>query len=189
MSNKEILIEQAALMMAQKGYHLFTIDALIEHTTIAKSNTYYHFANKELLGEAVLQYWANIYLLMFNNIFNNPNVPIRVTLNHYLKKQIQFQKTTSFCGNPVFSITQDLSTPGALIKYTTYQKDVCAILTNFISAGIAKDCFLANLNPQNIAKLLFSQLTFAELDCRINKNCIPIIKSTNLLNNLILIKE
>ncbi len=187
MGNKEKLIEKAAILMAQTRYHPFTMDALIESTGIAKSNTYYHFANKELLGEEVVKFWSNIYLIMFNNIFNNPNVLVHVALNHYLNKQILFQKTTSFCGNPIFSIAQDLNTPNALATYKNFQNEACTILANFISLGMAKNCFQANLNPQNIAELMFSQLSHAELMCRIDKNSAPIIKSINQLNSLILI--
>ncbi len=56
-SNRERLIQVAAVLFHDEGYHHVSLDRVLDASGVARSNFYYHFRSKEDLAIAVMDTW------------------------------------------------------------------------------------------------------------------------------------
>lgn len=175
MNNKDKLISVAALMIADAGYLSFTMDQLLEKTGVAKSNAYYHFANKEILGIDVLKYWCDVFGKLIHNTFCNDNISLEKVFLVYFSKLVGFQESSEYCGNPIISITKDLGTKEADEIYLKFVNNFHQSLRRHISQAVKKNKYRVNLNVESTSRLFIS-LTNASLEeSRISKNREPLM--------------
>ncbi|MFC6332201.1 TetR/AcrR family transcriptional regulator [Paenibacillus septentrionalis] len=59
--NREQLIHIAARLFLSKGFKYTSIEDVVSHSGVSRSNLYYHFASKEELLYAVVDFWGNRY--------------------------------------------------------------------------------------------------------------------------------
>lgn len=57
-TNKDRLIEAAARLFAEQGYHGTSLHDLLSATSVSRSNFYYHFESKAELARTVVESWA-----------------------------------------------------------------------------------------------------------------------------------
>lgn len=57
-TNKDRLIEAAARLFAEQGYHGTSLHDLLSATSVSRSNFYYHFDSKAELARAVVASWT-----------------------------------------------------------------------------------------------------------------------------------
>lgn len=61
MTNRERLIEAAAELFYRQGYEATSVEDVLAATGVARSNFYYHFANKLELARDVVRHWIAEY--------------------------------------------------------------------------------------------------------------------------------
>ena len=184
-NNKDKMIKEAAMLMAEMGYSVFTMDLLIEKTSIAKSNAYYHFATKELLGLAVLDYWCNTLETLHQNTITNTNIPINQRLNEYFSKLIHFQEVTNYCGDPITNIASEIRTSKANAFYKDRLNNFHQSCVSYLSAGVNQKCFVSNLNINSVAWLCVSLITAATQEARIQKDTQPMFRARDQICSLL----
>jgi TetR/AcrR family transcriptional repressor of nem operon len=65
-SSRERLVEAAAALFHEEGYHKVSLDKVLREAGVVRSNFYYHFRSKEELAIAVIDTWLD--QLMFSVI-------------------------------------------------------------------------------------------------------------------------
>lgn len=58
-SSRERLVEAAAALFHEEGYHKVSLDRVLREAGVVRSNFYYHFKSKEELGIAVIDTWLD----------------------------------------------------------------------------------------------------------------------------------
>lgn len=88
MSQERILVGARDLILA-RGYSAMTVDAVCELAGITKGGFFYHFASKDVLGEAALsKFWRDAEERQSKAPFNNAPDPIKF-LEGYLDFAIE----------------------------------------------------------------------------------------------------
>ena len=185
MNNKEKLIESAAIQMSQRGYANVSLDALIELTSISKSNLYYYYASKEELGLDVLKYWIEVYALLDKITILNPKLPPRKQMSTYFDRMIAFQKANQFCGNPCWLLTSEINTESVKTDYASYSATHTSNLQQFIAGGQKAGAISKKLDVVGTSHLILFALLGAEMSVRAEKSAIPLIKAAKLISHLL----
>lgn len=186
MNNKEILLHEAATMMAHHGYHNLAMDDLLQSTGIAKSNAYYHFPTKENLGLEVLKYWVGIFDRLNNNTINS-SLPVVDRLNHYFGRLIKFQQASDYPGDPITNLSNEIANDESQKIYSQYQDNVLTIWASLIKES-NKNSRL-NINNRSAAYLTLMSVNSALTHVKILQSIKPLniaatqIKSLLNINN------
>ena len=67
--NQKRVIEVAATLF-RKRFAYTSMDELVRVSKVSKSNVYYHFSNKEVLLEAVVDYWIEMYQSAIDDVLS-----------------------------------------------------------------------------------------------------------------------
>lgn len=68
--NQKRVIEVAATLFLEKGFAYTSMDELVRVSKVSKSNVYYHFSNKEVLLEGVVDYWIEMYQSAIDDVLS-----------------------------------------------------------------------------------------------------------------------
>lgn len=185
MNNKDKLITVAALIIADAGYSSFTMDQLLEKTGVAKSNAYYHFANKETLGIDVLNYWCDVFGKLIQNTYCNNSISFDKVILVYFSKLVGFQESLKYCGNPILSITKDLGTKEADDIYLKFVNNFHQSLCQHISQAMKGNKYRVNLNVESTSRLIISLINASLEESRISKNKKPLMLARDQIISLL----
>ena len=67
--NQKRVIEVAATLFLEKGFAYTSMDELVRVSKVSKSNVYYHFSNKEVLLEGVVD-WIEMYQSAIDDVLS-----------------------------------------------------------------------------------------------------------------------
>jgi len=88
-ASKARILEGAQSLILKRGYTAMTVDAICQYAGITKGGFFHHFANKEILGEAVLtQFWEDVESRNAKAPYKNAATPLEY-LEGYLDFAIQ----------------------------------------------------------------------------------------------------
>ncbi len=186
MNNKDKLVEYSALLMSQDGYLSVSLDKLIETTGISKSNFYYHYQSKEMLGLDVLTYWINAFLKLDEISLNNAKLLPRNRLEQYFNRLIGFQKDNDCCGNPCWLLASEIVPNEATTIYQHFVIKHRQNMQNCIADGQKVGVISPKLDASSTAFLMLQTILGAEMDCRTEKSTLPLNTVTRLLSDFIL---
>lgn len=185
MNNKVKLIECSAIQMSQHGYIDVSLDALIELTGISKSNLYYYYSSKEKLGLDVLKFWIAAFVKLDDITLLNSTLPTQKQFNVYCDRLIAFQKANQFCGNPCWSLENEIKTEEAHSYYTNYILKHIQNLQLYIVAGQKAGVIIKKLDADGSADLINLTMLGAEMACRTEKSVAPLARSAKLISHLL----
>lgn len=185
-NNKDKLILDASLLMADQGYDGFTMDGLLLQTGIAKSNAYYHFPTKELLGLEVLQFWCEIMYQFENTTLNSHVSTSRVRMDQWQQKTILFQTRSDFVGAIPDQLANQINSKTSLELFQRYIQKRHACLVRFLDDGKQHSEFLSSLNSSSMAWLIIDLISGAVSNSRIFRDREPLLRAFSQINSLII---
>ncbi|MFW7367313.1 TetR/AcrR family transcriptional regulator [Vagococcus fluvialis] len=83
--NKEHVVEVAARLFFEKGFIYTSMDEIVKVSNVSKSNVYYHFANKDELLDAAIDYWFNSYQKDLELIFSQTKFSVEQKILLFLE--------------------------------------------------------------------------------------------------------
>ena len=87
--NQKHVIEVAATLFFRKGFAYTSMDELVRVSKVSKSNVYYHFSNKEVLLEAVVDYWIEMYQSAIDDVISQNQFLVEDRIQLFLKQLSQ----------------------------------------------------------------------------------------------------
>lgn len=189
MANKERIVEEAALLMAEHGYDHVTMDKVIERTSVAKSNAYYHYPNKELLGIDVLRFWCDVFTQLDQITFGNNNLSSQARVQAYQDRLITFQKASGYFGDPVSTISSQIGTPQSLELYNHNLRAHKACLTTFIESAPLAGTPGDKLNPKSAAECVHLTILGGLIETRTTKSNTPLLHAFACIDELLMLPD
>ncbi len=185
MGNKERLLEHGATLIAELGYHNFTIEMLVAATGIAKSNAYYHYPSKEALGTDVLQYWIRAFSKLDSLTLQNRALSVQEQFRAYQLRITAFQIAMSYPGDPIAALTVGLDTAQSRELFLHHHTAHTAALTAHIKHGMKSGQYSQHLNPGTVAQLIFVTLSGACQQVKILETVDPLTAAFSAIDSLL----
>ncbi len=108
--NQKRVIEVAATLFLEKGFAYTSMDELVRVSKVSKSNVYYHFSNKEVLLEGVVDYWIEMYQSAIDDILSQNQFLVEDRIQLFLKQLSQGVQSREYKGSCPF-ITLYIQSP------------------------------------------------------------------------------
>ncbi len=96
--NQKRVIEVAATLFLEKGFAYTSMDELVRVSKVSKSNVYYHFSNKEVLLEGVVDYWIEMYQSAIDDILSQNQFLVEDRIQLFLKQLSQGVQSREYKG-------------------------------------------------------------------------------------------
>ena len=171
--NKEHVVEVAARLFFEKGFIYTSMDEIVKVSNVSKSNVYYHFANKDELLDAVIDYWINSYQKDLELVLSQTNFSVEQKILLFLENLSTGIKSRDYHGGCPF-ITLAIQAPNdansVKEKMTYFFTGLTSICENLIKEGIEKKEFKQEANPKEIANLFITNLEGALFLAEIKKD-------------------
>lgn len=171
------LLEVGAELIHQQGFNNTGIAQILKSAGVAKGSFYFHFADKEAFGIAVIDYYINRFSTLLEPIFKDQ------TLSPYNKISV-FNQTFSelftkngFCsGCPIGNLCQEMSgiSPTFAAKLNVALARMTSAFEQVIAHGIHVKEFKAELNPSTCAAFLVDSWEGAVLRMKLEKSVKPL---------------
>ena len=108
--NQKRVIEVAATLFLEKGFAYTSMDELVRVSKVSKSNVYYHFSNKEVLLEGVVDYWIEMYQSAIDDVLSQNQFLVEDRIQLFLKQLSQGVQSREYKGSCPF-ITLYIQSP------------------------------------------------------------------------------
>lgn len=108
--NQKRVIEVAATLFLEKGFAYTSMDELVRVSKVSKSNVYYHFSNKEVLLEGVVDYWIEMYQSAIDDILSQNQFLVEDRIQLFLKQLSHGVQSREYKGSCPF-ITLYIQSP------------------------------------------------------------------------------
>lgn len=108
--NQRRVIEVAATLFLEKGFAYTSMDELVRVSKVSKSNVYYHFSNKEVLLEGVVDYWIEMYQSAIDDVLSQNQFLVEDRIQLFLKQLSQGVQSREYKGSCPF-ITLYIQSP------------------------------------------------------------------------------
>ncbi|PFB26164.1 TetR family transcriptional regulator [Bacillus cereus] len=159
--NQKRVIEVAATLFLEKGFAYTSMDELVRVSKVSKSNVYYHFSNKEVLLEGVVDYWIEMYQSAIDDVLSQNQFLVEDRIQLFLKQLSQGVQSREYKGSCPF-ITLYIQSPkqATQIKekiglfFTELQKKVSLLLKQ----GVENGEFRNTINIDEVASLFITNL-------------------------------
>lgn len=97
--NQKRVIEVAATLFLEKGFAYTSMDELVRVSKVSKSNVYYHFSNKEVLLEGVVDYWIEMYQSAIDDVLSQNQFLVEDRIQLFLKQLSQGVQSREYKGS------------------------------------------------------------------------------------------
>lgn len=186
-ASKARILDGAQSLILKRGYTAMTIDAICQHAGITKGGFFHHFANKEMLGEAVLtQFWKDVEDRNLKATYQQATNPLDY-LAGYLDFAIQsYQDPILRQGCMLAVFTMELAESNeALFKiaathFASWRKDLITILEK------VKTYTKSPLEVDQWADFYIATLEGALLLAKANNDPMVITRSLTLYKSILL---
>ncbi|PKJ55683.1 TetR/AcrR family transcriptional regulator [Bacillus sp. SN10] len=159
--NQKRVIEVAATLFLEKGFAYTSMDELVRVSKVSKSNVYYHFSNKEVLLEGVVDYWIEMYQSAIDDVLSQNQFLVEDRIQLFLKQLSQGVQSRGYKGScPFITLYIQSPTQATQIKekiglfFTGLQKKVSLLLKQ----GIENGEFRNTINIDEVASLFITNL-------------------------------
>lgn len=186
--NQKRVIEVAATLFLEKGFAYTSMDELVRVSKVSKSNVYYHFSNKEVLLEGVVDYWIEMYQSAIDDVLSQNQFLVEDRIQLFLKQLSQGVQSREYKGSCPF-ITLYIQSPkqATQIKekiglfFTELQKKVSLLLKQ----GVENGEFRNTINIDEVASLFITNLEGALFISETLKDATVITKTADHFFNLL----
>ncbi len=152
-NNRQRLIESAADLFHRQGYKGTSLDDILEATSVARSNFYYHFSSKRDLALDVVRHWTEVYdrELIAPALENERLSPAERLRNLYDRAADSQDPASGRMGCPLGRLATDLATGDVEVQrlldeyFTGVRERVEALLVGTGAAAHAACSRLADL--------------------------------------------
>lgn len=159
--NQKRVIEVAATLFLEKGFAYTSMDELVRVSKVSKSNVYYHFSNKEVLLEGVVDYWIEMYQSAIDDVISQNQFLVEDRIQQFLKQLSQGVQSREYKGSCPF-ITLYIQSPKQTTQikekiglfFTGLQKKVSLLLKQ----GVENGEFRNTINIDEVASLFITNL-------------------------------
>ncbi|MBJ8072514.1 TetR family transcriptional regulator [Bacillus mycoides] len=186
--NQKRVIEVAATLFLEKGFAYTSMDELVRVSKVSKSNVYYHFSNKEVLLEGVVDYWIGMYQSAIDDVLSQNQFLVEDRIQLFLKQLSQGVQSREYKGScPFITLYIQSPTQATQIKekiglfFTELQKKVSLLLKQ----GLENGEFRNTINIDEVASLFITNLEGALFISETLKDATVITKTADHLFNLL----
>ena len=186
---KKMVIEESAKLFYFNGYTNTGIKEILETCQIPKGSFYYYFKNKDDLLTHVIDYHTYNIINFFDRTVNDLSIPKFKVFFHNFFSNIEMNSYHG--GSPLGNIANELSDVNEEIrKYllVSYKK-IEMKFSFFLSMLKNINPDYKNLEAEEIAKVLVSQLEGTMLKIKLEKNETPINDFFFIFDRLLKVEE
>ncbi|WP_457667587.1 TetR/AcrR family transcriptional regulator [Thiolapillus sp.] len=169
LATRQRILDAATELFYLHGYHATGLDKVIRLAGITKGNFYYHFASKEELAIATLEWqFEKVSREIKEHVLNKDRTPLDtlfVLLEYMASRQKQQHQEGHICGCYFGNFTLELSTISQSVRgavkgiFHSYLQMIEALLVKAVAAGqVAPD-----LDPGKFAAVILGQVEGAIL--------------------------
>lgn len=189
MKNKDKILQTAYKMIYKNGYEQTSVDQIIAKAGVSKSNFYYHFPSKEMLGLAVLEKRIENYVKnVLEPTLSNQNLTPYNRLASFYEKVIGLHESSN-CryGCPFGNLAIELSAKNNNFRqrleefFEFWRLRIEQCLAEGIKAGQFSDRF----DSQIFSELILSHLHGAVLMSKTYKKINALEKGSKEIINLL----
>lgn len=130
-SNRDIVLQVAAHLFLTKGYQLTSMDDIVDHCKVSKTNIYYHFKSKEDLLLQIMSQFIIHYQERIDTVLGRSDLSVTEKLESLLKAITEDNAGTDYLGGCPF-ITFFTQVSNDLIKVQEMVKDFFEHQTNLL---------------------------------------------------------
>ncbi len=188
-TSKEKVIDNAQELFHLKGFQNTSIDTILEHTGVTKSNLYYHFKSKEELGLLILEKRISEYeRRFFSETLENTSISPEQRLKNYYKKVTAYHKNLN-CRNgcPFGNLALEMSDINEKfrLRLSEFFNHWRRIIELCIKEGIKQKQFRSDISSKAISQLIISHLEGAILMAKTHRSTIPLSSGSKTIMKLI----
>ena len=189
MTNKEKILHAAYTMIYKNGYGQTSVDEIIRKAGVSKSNFYYHFRSKQLLGLEVLEMRIDNYVseVLDKTLSNNDLSPLK-RLHSFYDKVISIHENDK-CrhGCPFGNLAIELSSKNSSFRkrleqfFELWKQKIQNCLQEGVRIGEFSDKFDTAISSE----LILSHLQGAILMTKTYKQINPLDNGSKEIINLL----
>jgi TetR/AcrR family transcriptional regulator, transcriptional repressor for nem operon len=165
--NRERILEAAARLFHERGFHATSLDDIIDASGVCRSNVYYHFRSKEALGLVVLDWLAQRFAAaVLESTLCDTRLSARCRLERFLASIIEGAEAAAYRrGCPFGNLAAELAAEHPEFRerlgglFRRWEDAIVACLRDGIRGGE----FRSDLDVDRIATALVSQFEGAVL--------------------------
>jgi TetR/AcrR family transcriptional repressor of nem operon len=184
---KAKIIRTAADLAYRQGFQTTGLQEILERCAVPKGSFYFHFANKEALGQEVVRLRQKHMLELVHGVFSG-TAPLRAELARWFDTLIALQKNEGeYCGCPVGNLAQELSTVSDTLReeiaacFAATAEVLAARLRQAQEQGI----LTASVEPRQFARFLLHVTQGALLLVKVERSTRPLRDSKEMLLTLL----
>ncbi len=189
MTNKEKILQTAYTMIHQNGYEQTSVDDIIRKAGVSKSNFYYHYRSKQVLGLAVLEKRIENYVadVLEKTLTNERLSPLKRLDSFYEEVISIHQSNKCRYGCPFGNLALELSAKNNRFRkrleefFQFWQQNIESCLQEGVRIGEFSDKF----NTRIFSELILSHLHGAVLMTKTYKRINPLETGSKEIINLL----
>jgi TetR/AcrR family transcriptional repressor of nem operon len=186
---REKILAAARLVFKRKGFAATTINDLLDAAGTTKGNLYFHFADKEAIGLAVLKREQQLFYQFLDRVFAEAT-PAQ-GLDHFFRQVLEKQSQQGFIGGCLFG-NMALEASDTSPVFTRLVQEVF----NEWNARLEQHIRLAQRDRQirtdipagDLAELVVAAIEGGIMQSRLHKSESPLKRSLNVLRRVLEIK-
>lgn len=181
LSNKDIALQSAFTLFLTKGFQATSMDDIVAHSKVSKTNIYYHFKSKEELLLIIVDQLISHYEQRINHILSQSETSVLEKLETLLIILTDNTEQNNYLGGCPF-LTLYMQTPLEAIEVrdrikSFFERQLHAVELILVE-GIAKQELKAELPVQQTAALIVSSIEGALFLAQASNNA-DIIKAVH----------
>lgn len=188
-TSKEKILESARDLFHLNGYKNTSIDDILKSTGVTKSNFYYHFKSKEVLGLLILEIRIREYEIKFlTDTLRNTSISPEKRLKNYYKKVTSFHKSLNCRGGcPFGNLALEMSdiNENFRLRLSEFFNHWQKIIEGCIKEGIKKKEFRDDLSSKSISQLILSHLEGTIMMVKTHRSISPFNNGSKTIIKLI----
>ncbi|MCY9516375.1 TetR/AcrR family transcriptional regulator [Paenibacillus apiarius] len=161
LSNKDIALQSVFTLFLTKGFQATSMDDIVAHSKVSKTNIYYHFKSKEELLLTIVQQLISHYEQRIHNILSQSETSVLEKLERLLIILTENTEQNEYIGGCPF-LTLYTQTPIEAFevrdKIKSFFEQQLHAVKVVLAEGIAKQEIKAELNVQQTAALIISSI-------------------------------
>lgn len=190
-SNKDKLIQIASRLFHFHGYEGTSIDMIMKESGVCRSNFYYYFSSKEALAMAAIRKTSLTFRdrVLTKTLLNRRLNPLE-RLDSFYEKAISIQNSLfsedlyagCFFGNLTLEQSSNENFRSALNHFFTEWHEAFRLC---LEEGVERGFFKKDVDPEDVAKLLISQIEGAILLSKVTNSMDPLLSASMEMRRLI----
>jgi TetR/AcrR family transcriptional repressor of nem operon len=187
--SKEKILIHARELFYFEGYQATSVDDILRHCGVAKSNFYYHFKTKEDLGLAVLDRQIAEFEAGALSILGNREEPPSGRLARFCRKLVQIQAEMQKMGGcPFGNLAAALSSREEDARSKRFREALCLLfhrietaLSACLQEGIEEGVFRSDIPARQMATTLLAAIEGLMLLTKTRRSADPLREGMTVL--------